>query len=187
MKRMLFTSVAGYAVALLVGANAWAHQSSSSSTSGQSGSLQKASAQEFFRASDIIGKSAQDTQGTKVGNVKDITFNKNGDVLALVDVGNDKLATVPWPAINTSSAKGSGNITINATQKQLQAGPAVSQNQWGSLDNPAFVKGCYAYYNVQPPSAAAGGASSPGGGSVGQGSSSSISDTNSSSTNSQSQ
>jgi hypothetical protein len=75
---------------------------------------------------------------------------------------------VPWQAINTATAKGRGNVTLNATEQQMKAGPAVTKDQWGSLNNPKFVQGCYAYYNVQAPSAT-GGASSPGGTTQGQG------------------
>ena len=150
--------------------------SSTSNASQQNASLQQANAQEFFRASDLIGKATQDSKGAKVGDIKEITFNQQGEVFAFVDVGSGKYAVVPWQAINVATAKGRGNVALNATEQQLKAGPAVTKDQWGSLNNPKFVQGCYAYYNIQAP-AATGGASSPGGSSQGQ-----SSDTNSNAT-----
>lgn len=140
---------------------------SSANASQQNASLQQANAQEFFRASDLIGKSTQDSKGAKIGEIKEITFNQQGEIFAFLDVGNGKYAVVPWQAINTATAKGRGNVTVNATDQQLKAGPAVTKDQWGSLNNPKFVQGCYSYYNIQAPTAT-GGASSPGGTTQGQ-------------------
>ena len=154
------------------------NDTNSTSAAQQNASLQQANVQEFFRASDLIGKATQDSKGNKVGDIKEIVFNQQGEIFAFVDVGSGKYAVVPWQAVNTATAKGKGNVTLNATDQQLKAGPAVTKEQWGSLDNPKFVQGCYAYYNVQGPTAT-GAASSPGGTSQGQNS-----DTNSqSSTN----
>lgn len=150
--------------------------SSAASAAQQNATLQQANSQEFFRASDLIGKSTQDSKGTKVGDIKDITFNQQGEIFAFIDVGSGKYAVVPWQAINVATAKGRGNVALNATDQQLKAGPAVTKDQWGSVNNPKFVQGCYAYYNIQAPTAT-GSASSPSGTSQGQNS-----DTNSNST-----
>ncbi|HYG35973.1 MAG TPA: PRC-barrel domain-containing protein [Clostridia bacterium] len=141
-----------------------------SSSSQQNSSWQKAQTQEFFRASTLVGKNAQDSKGQTLGEIKEITFNQQGEIFALVDIGNGKWAAVPWQAVNTASAKGEQNLTINASQQQLKAGPNVTEDQWGSLNNPSFTQGIYTHYKVQSPTAQ-GGASSPSGMSQGQGSS----------------
>jgi hypothetical protein len=164
------TSIALCAAAALTAATAWAEQQSSQSGGSQNQALSQAQAQEFFRASKIVGKSAQDTSGQKLGSIKEIVFNKQGEILALVDVGNDRWATVPWQLVNTESAKGNQNLTLNTTAQALKAAPAVTKDQWGALDNPSFTQGIYAYYHLQPPTQT-GGASTPGGASQGQGSS----------------
>lgn len=154
----------GATTALLCGP-AWAQSESTNTNSAsgqQSTALQEASAQEFFRSSQMVGKHTQDSKGNKVGEIQDIAFNQQGQMFAFVDVGGGKWAVVPWQALKPETAKGRGNVTINATEQQMKAGPAVSKDQWGSLNNPQFVQGCYAYYHVPAP-AAAGGASSPGG------------------------
>lgn len=163
--------IAFCATAALLSSHAWA-QTQSTNTNSLSGqqntSLQQASAQEFFRATQVVGKNTQDSKGNKVGEIQDIAFNQQGQMFAFVDVGGGKWAVVPWQALKPETAKGKGNVTLNATEQQLKAGPAVTKDQWGSLNNPQFVQGCYAYYHVQAP-AATGGASSPGGTSQSQG------------------
>ncbi len=173
MKKTL-TSAACCAAAVLMSTGVFAQsqndqqsQSGSSGSGQQNSALQQANAQEFFRASTLSGKNVQDAKGNKIGEIKDISFNQRGDVFAFVNVGNSKWAVVPWQVVNPSTAKGNGNVTLNATAQQVKAGPAVSEKQWGSLDNPQFVQGCYTYYNIQSPNAT-GGASSPGGSSQGQ-------------------
>ncbi len=169
MKNTLIIS-ALCATTALVSSNALAQNSSSSSSgsasSQQNSDLQQANTQAFFRASEMTSRSAVDTQGNKVGSIKDIVFNQQGEIFALVDIGNSKWAAIPWQVVNPSSATGNGNVKLNATAQQIKAGPAVSEKQFGSLDNPQFVKGAYAYYNVQAPTAS-GGASSVGGSSQG--------------------
>ncbi len=143
-----------------------ANSQSGSANQGNS-ALQQAQAQEFFRASDIIGKSAQTRDNQKIGSVKDVVFNQSGQVFALIDVGNSRWAAVPWEVVNVASAKGKQNLTINTTQQALKSGPVVTENQWGALDNPSFVQGIYSYYHIESPSAA-GGSSTPGGANQGQ-------------------
>jgi hypothetical protein len=61
-------------------------------------------------------------------------------------------------------------LVVNTTQQQLKSAPAVTKDQWGSLNNPNFTQSIYSYFKVQSP-VATGGAASPGGASQGQGSS----------------
>ncbi len=175
MKNTLTSIAFCAAVALVSGQSRAQSQSSSTSQGSQNNSLQQANTQEFFLSSAVVGKSTQDSKGNKVGSIKEVAFNQQGEIFALVDVGSGKWAAVPWQVIQPATAKGSGTVTLNATQQQIKAGPAVSKDQWGSLDNPQFVQGCYTYYNLQPPTTATGGASSPGGATQGQVQSSSTS------------
>lgn len=154
--------------------------SSQSSTTTQGSTLQQAEAQEFFRASNIIGKTSQDSKGQKLGTIKDVVFNQQGEIFAFVDIGSGKWAAVPWQAVNPNSAKGRDNVVLNTTQQQLKSAPSVAKDQWGALNNPAFAQGIYSYYQVQPP-ASVGGASVPGSSSQGQSQSSTSGGTNESS------
>jgi PRC-barrel domain len=120
----------------------------------QPANWKQAQSQEFFRASKVIGKDTQTTDNQQPGSIKDIVFNQQGQVFALVDIGNNRWAVIPWQAVKPESAKGNENVVIETTQKALQSGPAVSQDQWGALDNPKFVKAVYSYYHVQEPTIA---------------------------------
>jgi len=133
----------------------------------QGGTLQQAETQEFFRASNIIGKTAQDSKAQKLGSIKDVVFNQQGEIFAFVDIGGGKWAAGPWQVVNPNSAKGKDNVVLNTTQQQLKSAPSVAKDQWGALNNPAFAQGIYSYYQVQAPTAT-GGASSPGSSSQGQ-------------------
>src|SRR6185369_16915263 len=75
-------------------------QTAPTSSGSQTSSLQQAQAQEFFRASNLIGKSTQDSKGTKLGTLKDVVFNQQGEVFAFVDIGGGKWAAVPWQVVN---------------------------------------------------------------------------------------
>lgn len=148
-----------------------ANSDQSSSQSEQNSAWQKAQTQEFFRASKQVGKTVQDSKGQKLGSLKDIAFNQQGEIFALVETSNDRWAAVPWQVVNAGSAKGSQNVVLNATQQELKSAPAVTKDQWGALNNPNFTQGIYSYYHIQAPAAAEGAASSPSGMSQGQGSS----------------
>lgn len=170
MKARLSLIASGATIALL-SSHAWAQDASINAKPApgqQNTSLQQASTLEFYRASAVIGKETQDLKGNKVGEIQDIAFNQQGQMFAFVDVGGGKWAVVPWQALNPETAKGKGNVALNASSQQLKAGPAVTKDQWGALNNPQFVQGCYAYYNLPAPTAT-GGASSPGGAVQGQG------------------
>jgi ribosomal 30S subunit maturation factor RimM len=178
MKQKLFTFVAVGAVVALNAGMASAAQSSREreATSEQNGAagqpnseLSKAQSEEFFRASDLTGKNVYDSQNQKIGEIKNIVFNQAGNIFALVNIGHDRLAVMPWQAFNAPSAKGKQNLMVNTTAKEVQSAPVVTENQWGALNNPNFVEGVYSYYHVKAPTAE-GGASSPGGTERGKGS-----------------
>ncbi len=171
-----FIAVCTAATFTAIGASAHDQQSSQQSagsaqqsSGNQNSAWQKAQAQEFFRSSDIVGKDAQTSNGQKLGSIKDVVFNQQGEIFALVDIGKSRLAVVPWQSVSPRSAKGSGNLTLNTTQNALESGPVVSKDQWGALNNPNFTKGVYSYYHMQEPSTAIGGASAAGGSIQGQG------------------
>src|SRR5512139_3120057 len=104
MKRLFMSTALCVTTAALASTGALAQgqsQNASTASSQQSGSLEQANAQEFFRASDLIGRTAQDTQGKEIGDIKDVSFNQQGEIFAFVDVGNGKWAAVPWQVVNS--------------------------------------------------------------------------------------
>jgi hypothetical protein len=133
--------------------------------------LQKAMAQEFFRASRLLGKEAQSAKGESLGQIKDVAFNQQGEVFILVDVGEGRLAPVPWRYAIPSSSKGRQKVILSTSGQALREAPIIVEDQWGELDNPNFTQGIYAYYQAAA-SAASGGANTPGSSGQGQGDSS---------------
>ncbi len=144
---------------------------SQSSGGGQqaSGGSQQLQRSQFFRASDVLNKSAKTANGQDLGKVKDITFNQSGQIFALIDLGNNRYAAVPWQLVNTTASLGSKDLVINTTKLALTSGPAVTKDNWGTLNNPAFVQQLYAHYNVQQQGGTAMGGAGGGAGGTSQG------------------
>lgn len=111
----------------------------------------EAQKQEFFRASDLIGKNTQDNQAKKVGEIKDVVFNQQGEIFALVDVGSGRWAAVPLQVLRMRSAKGNDPLVLETTKQAVSSAPLVTKDQWGALNNPAFARGIYSYFKVQSP------------------------------------
>jgi sporulation protein YlmC with PRC-barrel domain len=124
-------------------------------------------AQEFFRASRLLGKEAQSAKGENLGQIKDVAFNQQGEVFILLDMTDGRLAPVPWRYAILSSTKGRQKVILATSGAALREAPIIVEDQWGELDNPNFTQGIYAYYQAASASAS-GGASSPGSSSQGQ-------------------
>jgi len=128
---------------------------------------QKAMAQEFFRASRLLGKEAQSSKGESLGPIKDVAFNQQGEVFILLDVGEGRLAPVPWRYAILSSTKGRQKVILSTSGATLREAPIIVEDQWGELDNPNFTQGIYAYYQTAS-AVDSGGATSPSSSSQGQ-------------------
>ena len=120
---------------------------------------------EFFRASNLIGKGTQDNKGEKVGEIKDVVFNQQGEIFALVDVGSSRWAAVPLQVLRMRSAKGDERLVLETSKQAVSSGPLATKDQWGALNNPSFTQGIYSYFKVQSPTSTATGGSSGIGGS----------------------
>lgn len=142
---------------------------SSSSASQSSGGSQELQRSQFFRASDVLNKSAKTANGQDLGKVKDITFNQSGQIFALIDLGNNRYAAAPWQLINTTASLGSKDLVVNTTKQALSSGPTVTKDNWGTLNNPAFVQQIYAHFNVQQQGGTAMGGAGGGAGGASQG------------------
>ncbi len=144
-------------------------QGGSTPSSGKSSATNQYS-QGAFRVAKLIGTQTKDAQGQNLGTFKDFTLNpQTGEMFALIDIGNNRLATVPWQLLTiTSDKKGNEQVTINTTKNTLQSAPSVTQDQWSSLNDPSFAQRVYSYFQVQPSAMGKPGAG-PGGTLQGQG------------------
>jgi PRC-barrel domain len=138
--------------------------------------------QQFYHAKQIIGATANNTAGQKLGRIHDVVFNpQNGEMFAAVAVGDHRFALVPWQALSVTTTLGnhgwwwnSGReekVTINTSKESLQSAPSISGKESQRLNDPSFTEKIYSYYNVQAPARAMGGTSESnlGGASQGQG------------------
>ncbi len=102
---------------------------------------------QFYEASNILNRNAKSAQGETLGKVKDVAFNPRGRAFALIDVGNNKYAAVPWALINPSTAQSDkGDLTINTTKQALQSAPTLTKDQFSNLNDPNFARQLYSHY-----------------------------------------
>jgi sporulation protein YlmC with PRC-barrel domain len=111
----------------------------------------------------LIGMTAVATDGSSLGTVKDITFDRQGRATHLViaygpqpqaDPGalpNDgeaapaldgKLTAMPWDAAMASIKN--GQLVLDGAQ--LQAAPSFTASAWPNLDDPAWSDTADAYW-----------------------------------------
>jgi hypothetical protein len=125
-------------------------------------------AQQFFRASKLVGKQAKSAQGEDIGKVGDIVFNpQTGETFVLVDLGRKGMAPVPWQLIN-AGAEQNKSVVVNLPKGVLNSAPTVTEQHWGDFNDPKFTQRIDAYYGVTPTAVGAPGAG-PGGTGKGSG------------------
>ncbi|MGB6489373.1 MAG: PRC-barrel domain-containing protein, partial [Steroidobacteraceae bacterium] len=115
------------------------------------------------RASTLIGMAVVGTDGSSLGDVKDIIFDRQGRATHLViaygtqpqanpgALPNDgeaapapdgKLTAMPWDAA-MASIKG-GQLVLDSAQ--LQAAPSFTPGTWPNVDDPAWSNSADAYW-----------------------------------------
>jgi sporulation protein YlmC with PRC-barrel domain len=115
------------------------------------------------RASTLIGMPVVATDGSSLGDVKDIIFDRQGRATHLVVAygtepqtspgalpnegeaapsSDGKLTAMPWDAA-MASIKG-GQLVLDSAQ--LQAAPSFTQETWPDLDDPAWSAAADAYW-----------------------------------------
>jgi sporulation protein YlmC with PRC-barrel domain len=115
------------------------------------------------RASTLIGMPVVATDGSSLGDVKDIIFDRQGRATHLVVAygtepqtspgalpnegeaapsSDGKLTAMPWDAA-MASIKG-GQLVLDSAQ--LQAAPSFTQGTWPDLDDPAWSAAADAYW-----------------------------------------
>lgn len=109
-----------------------------------------------MKASSLIGKKVQDTDGKKLGDIKDLVIDPvNGFIsYAVLDFGGflgigDKYFAVPWEALQLT--KDQKAIVIDVRKKDLKQAPGFDKNNWPDLSNPEYAVIVYEYYGVPLP------------------------------------
>jgi hypothetical protein len=112
----------------------------------------------FFHARSLVGQLVKDPKGLTLGSIYDIAFSpESGDTFASIGVGGGRYALVPWQAFTVKiGAGGQDELVLNTNLRTLQSGPAITNNQWERLNDPAFTQGVYAQFKIQSPTAIGG-------------------------------
>ena len=143
---------------------------SSSSDTNQASKIEDT--RQFFHSKNLVGLTAKDTRGEKLGKIDDIVMNpKNGESFATIGIGEGRYTLVPSQALSMSAGTGflgRDEVTVNSSKEMVQSGPVVGRNDWKNLDNPSFTQNIYSHYKLQAPPAVGGvGTNSLGGSSSG--------------------
>jgi sporulation protein YlmC with PRC-barrel domain len=109
------------------------------------GQSQNTQNQKTFRASQLIGKTAKDSQGQDVGKLNDIVINpQNNEIFGVVDLGDNRYAPVPWQLFQvTRDNSGSQQLSLSSTKDNLKAAPTVSKDQFSNLSQSSFTERIY--------------------------------------------
>jgi len=109
-----------------------------------------------LKASNLIGKRVQSTEGKKLGDVKDLVINPgDGDIQYVVlDFGGflgvgDKYFAVPWEALQLTEDQKA--IVLDVSKKDLKQAPGFDKNNWPDLGSRDTAIVIYEFYEVPLP------------------------------------
>ena len=107
-----------------------------------------------LKASNLIGAKVQDTEGKKLGDIKDLVIDPlEGDIeYVVLDFGGflgigDKYFAVPWEAMRLSENQ--KNLVLDVSKKDLKQAPGFSKDQWPDMSNQEWIMTVYEYYDLQ--------------------------------------
>jgi len=110
----------------------------------------------LLKASNLIGKRVQSTEGKKLGDVKDLVINPvEGDIQYVVlDFGGflglgDKYFAVPWDALQLTEDQKA--VVLDVSKKDLKQAPGFDKNNWPDLGSRDTAIVIYEFYEVPLP------------------------------------
>ena len=110
----------------------------------------------LLKASSLIGKRVQSTDGKKLGDIKDLVINPgDGDVqYAVLDFGGflglgDKYFAVPWEALQLSEDQ--KVVILDVSKKDLKQAPGFDKHNWPDLGSHETTIVIYEFYGVPLP------------------------------------
>ncbi|MDP1770036.1 MAG: PRC-barrel domain-containing protein [Nitrospirota bacterium] len=109
-----------------------------------------------LKASNLIGAKVQDTEGKKLGDIKDLVIDPlEGDIeYVVLDFGGflgigDKYFAIPWEAMHLSDNQ--KYLVLDVSKKDLKHAPGFSKDQWPDMSNREWIVTVYEYYNLPRP------------------------------------
>ena len=95
------------------------------------------------KASGLIGMEVRNSQGEKLGEIKDLVLDVNSGKVsyAVLAVGGflgigEKLIALPPSALK--AAQDQSHLTLDADKSRIQAAPGFAATAWPSLEDPEF-------------------------------------------------
>lgn len=111
-----------------------------------------------LKASNLIGAQVQDTEGKKLGDIKDLVIDpREGDIeYVVLDFGGflgvgDKYFAVPWDAMKLSENQ--KPLILDVSKKDLKSAPGFSKDEWPDMANQEWIMTVYEFYDLPSPEA----------------------------------
>jgi len=109
-----------------------------------------------MKASEVIGTKVVDTNGKKLGDIKDLVLDPGeGDVqYAVLDFGGflgigDKYFAVPWGAFQMSADHKA--LVLDISKRDLKKAPGFDKSNWPDMNDQNYVVTIYEFYEVPQP------------------------------------
>lgn len=110
---------------------------------------------DLSRASKLIGADVIDTQGKKIGDVKDVVLDKSrGQVAyAVVSFGGtlglgSKYFAIPWKSLQPNPDN--NKLVLNVDREKLKNAPGFDKDHWPDMASAQWNADTYRYYNQRP-------------------------------------
>lgn len=110
---------------------------------------------DLSRASKLIGTDVVDTQGKKIGDVKDVVLDKTrGQVAyAVVSFGGtlglgSKYFAIPWKSLQPNPDN--DKLVLNVDREKLKNAPGFDKDHWPDMASAQWNSDTYRYYNQKP-------------------------------------
>ena len=109
-----------------------------------------------MKASEVIGTKVVDTDGKKLGDIKDLVLDPGeGDVqYAVLDFGGflgigDKYFAVPWGAFKVNPDRKA--LVLDVSKRDLKKAPGFDKSNWPDMNDQNYVVTIYEFYEVPQP------------------------------------
>ncbi len=93
--------------------------------------------QDFYKASELVGKSVKNLQGEDIGLIEELVIGRNGEIgYAVLSFGGflgmgDKLFAVPWASFAHQPDR--EDLTLDIQPKNLEKAPGFNKNDWPDM------------------------------------------------------
>jgi sporulation protein YlmC with PRC-barrel domain len=117
---------------------------------------------DIVKGSKIIGKSVQDMEGTKLGEIEDLAINEIGGEVRYVVLPfrgilgmSEKYYAIPWEALTLSNDR--KHFVVGVKENTLKQAPRFDKEKWPDFADPAYYVTVYEFYHVPIPAGAVAG------------------------------